>query len=355
VQLATTASAAAASGDAWRAIVHGARRDPARRPAALAALVAQLPAANDYERRYRLVEGIATLGDAAALYKLATMLRALPTTNESAALRTVAARAFAAAPRRDASDFVLALVADPDPGVRLAALAALGSTERGGDASGPWVAASVTPPGTPDRDGVDRTIIGALASDRWPEVRQRAAEALAIRCQRPEAAKALESAVIADRDVTVSGAALAALVDCRAPSAATLLARVWDDAKLPLLLRARAVDLAIALGDPALGTKLVAKLAGWRGAAMSSADALELCRHAAPAIGHLAPPAAANALMDALEDSAFPEIVAAAAAGLGFLGPACPSAAKARLHTLSQSDEQQVSIAASRAFKQCGR
>jgi len=57
---------------------------------------------------------------------------------------------------------------------------------------------------------------------------------------------------------------------------------------------------------------------------------------------------------DALDDSAFPEIVQAAALGLGALGRGCPSAAKARLADLARSDEPSA-VAARRAAAQCGR
>ena len=58
---------AAASGDLWRAVTRRARAAPEERPAALAALTAALPSAGDYERRYRIVDGLATIGDADAL------------------------------------------------------------------------------------------------------------------------------------------------------------------------------------------------------------------------------------------------------------------------------------------------
>ena len=62
-----------------------------------------------------------------------------------------------------------------------------------------------------------------------------------------------------------------------------------------------------------------------------------------------------EALMAALDDSAFPEIVAAAATGLGLMGPSCPAPAKRKLDALADSDEQQVQIAARRAASLCGK
>jgi len=69
----------------------------------------------------------------------------------------------------------------------------------------------------------------------------------------------------------------------------------------------------------------------------------------------LAPPGAAESLVDALDESAFPEIVAAAATGLGLLGPACPASARGKLRALVHADDQQVQLAAQRAAAQCGR
>ncbi|HEY5945216.1 MAG TPA: hypothetical protein VIV40_06985, partial [Kofleriaceae bacterium] len=61
------------------------------------------------------------------------------------------------------------------------------------------------------------------------------------------------------------------------------------------------------------------------------------------------------ALTAALDNTAFPEIVSSAAAGLGLLGPACPAAARPRLKSLSRADEQQVRTAAARAYELCGK
>ena len=169
-----------------------------------------------------------------------------------------------------------------------------------------------------------------LASDPWPEVRRRAAQVLGDRCGRPGPAHALAVAIGRDPDLEVRGDALAALVQCKAPGAADVLAHVWNDTKLPSELRQRAVDLSVALGDRVLAQKLVALFATWRGGALASTEALALAQNAAYALGRLAPPGAADALLAALDDGAFPEIVAAAASGLGLLGPACPAPARSR-------------------------
>jgi hypothetical protein len=185
-------------------------------------------------------------------------------------------------------------------------------------------------------------------------VRRRAAAALGARCKRPEPARALADAIARDRVVDVRIDALTALVQCKAAGVRELLARTWDDGKAPIELRRQAVDLVVALGDPQLAASLVGKLGRWRGEAITSAPALALAQSAAAAIGRMAPPGAAQALLSALDDSAFPEIVSSAALALGALGPACPPAAKTKLAILARSGDQ-AAMAARRAAAQCGR
>ncbi|HET9621857.1 MAG TPA: HEAT repeat domain-containing protein, partial [Kofleriaceae bacterium] len=167
--------------------------------------------------------------------------------------------------------------------------------------------------------------------------------------------------VARDPDLAVRGDALGALVACRAAGVAALLARIWRDDKAPVELRSRAVIEAIALDDPAQAAALVDEFRRWRGEAINSAEALSLAQSAAAAIGRLHPPGAARALTDALDDTAFPEIVQAAALALGALGPACPAEAKAKLARIAQSKSddgvstEQAASAARRAAAQCGR
>jgi hypothetical protein len=308
---------------------------------------AALPTAPDYDRRYSLVDGIATLGGGDDLRALATAIDAVPG-GEAVALREVAVRAIAAAPRGPALATVLALLRDSDPGVRLEALTAL--MQAGDDEQrGPWGAGAF--------DRIDPAIAGELASDTWPDIRVRAAQALGLHCLRAIAVTALATAATADPATGVRGEALAALAEpaCHAAVAPTLLARTFDDDKAPIELRTRAIALAVTLGDPALAKLLVQRFDGWRGGALQSKDAVALAMEAANAIGHLAPPGAATALQDALDDSAFPEIVGAAAAALGTLGPACPATARAKLHELARSDDQQIRQPAHHAEQRCGR
>jgi len=343
---AQAATAPEAAGDLYRAATRRAHATAADAPPALAAFTAALATATDYERRYRLVDGIASLGDAPALAELAKLIQSLPAGSARSAFDQVAARAIAKAPRPEALDLVLLFLREPDPGVRYAALTALGATE--GGTPGPWHRAV-------DADGVDRVIQTTLASDTWPEVRARAAEMLGARCSRPGPAKSLDQSVHRDPELAVRSDALAALVECKAGGVADLLAQTWDNKRQPIELRQRAVDLAADLGDRGLATKLVGKLTQWRGAALDSADALALAQNAAYAVGKLAPQGAAEALLAALEDGAFPEVVAAAATGLGLMGHACPAVARPRLRELAHSEEQQIALAASHAAALCGK
>jgi len=230
--------------------------------------------------------------------------------------------------------------------VRYAALTALGATESG--PPGAWHAAV-------HADGIDRVIQTALVSDTWPEVRARAAQMLGARCSRPGPATSLADSVHRDPELAVRNDALSALAECKATGASDLLAKTWDNPKQPIELRQHAIDLAVELGDPTLATKLVAKFQQWQGASLESTDALALTQNAAYAIGRLSPPGAGDALLGALDDGAFPEIVAAAATGLGLMGRSCPAVAKPKLRNLARSEDQQVSVAAAHAAAICGK
>ena len=347
VEAAQKEAEAASAGDLWRAVTKRAKTQAADRVAALAAMQRALASAKDYERQYRLIDGVATLGDAAALRALETTLRALPSSTIGAALRQVAVAGAASAPRVEALSLVTGLARDPDPGVRLAVLSALAGTEV--DAATPWH--------TPDPDGIDRIITAALATDTWPDVRRRAASSLGLRCQRPGPRDALVEAVAKDKATEVRADSLVALVQCRAQGITEILARAWDDTRAPIELRTQAVNLAAVLGDAKLGQTLVGKFARWRGAAISAGDdgeaALQLAIASAPVIAILDAPGAVSALTDALYDAAFPEIVSAAATALGTLGPKCPASARTKLLEISK-DGSDASRAAELALSGCG-
>lgn len=335
------ATTPAANGDLWRAVTRRAAAIGPDRAVAIAAMVRALATANDYEVRYRLVAGSAAFGDADALRALQRYLNQLPQTPARAALEQVAARSLAQYPRPDARSLLLWLLREPDPGVRIAAIEA---TNAAAHESNRDDAAALAP-----------AIEIALASDTWPEVRQRAAHALGTRCIQPGPAQALLGSYARDRNVGVRSAALAALVECKAVGTGDLLVRIWHDSALPVALRTKAIDLTATLADRATAVRLVEAFAQWQRTAAESAAALALAQAAAYAIGQLAPAGAALALERALDDSSPPEVVAAAVSGLGAMGPACPASAKSRLAALSNSNDQQIRVAAGRAVAHCGK
>ena len=107
-------------------------------------------------------------------------------------------------------------------------------------------------------------------------------------------------------------------------------------------------------------SQTLAAFTRWRGEAIQSAPALELVQGAAIALGGLsaapstADPAVTAALLSALDDSAFPEIVSSAALGLGAMSKNCTAAAKAKLLTIARSNSQ-AATSARHAAGICGR
>jgi hypothetical protein len=342
-------ASSAAYGDLLRGIGLAALHAPdADRARATAALAAALGPTAEYEVAYRAVQGIAALGDDAALRELAVSLRAFPAGGvKGGALRQVAALAVARNPAAEGTALLTTLSRDGDPGVRLRAIHSLAQREP--------TAGTAIAPGAGSADATDRVLMDVLLSDPWPELRQASARSLGERCARPGPATALADAVARDAEVAVRGDALAGLVACRAAGIADRLIKVAVDGKAPLELRQRAVALTVALEDPALDAPLAQLFERWRGAAFDSHEALALARVAAGALGRIGGPRAGVVLADALEDEALPELVSAAAAGLGELGAACPARVVPRLRELGSSSQRAVAMAARRAAAQCSK
>jgi hypothetical protein len=315
----------------------------ADRARAVAALAAALPAAASYELRYRAIQGLAALGDDAAVATLDAELAKLPPGGETSGLHQVAALSLARNPSARASSLLLRLATFADPGVRLGALASLSQR------------AAVAGDGAADEPAIDQALAGVLAGDRWPELRRAAATALGTRCARAAPADALAAAVDTDADLDVRGDALAGLVACKAKGIGDRLVKLALDGEAPLPLRERAVTLVPALDDPRMQRPMLDVFARFRGAAYDSPEALALVARAAAVLGRIGGPEAADALADALADEALPELVAAAASALGELGPACPRDAIPRLRELAKSDSQIIAPAAARAAARCGR
>jgi hypothetical protein len=338
----------------WRALaLAGAGPDVtgAQRAALIELLVSALAQPASYPIRAWQARGVAALGDAAAVATLVRVLAALPSGAERAALETMVAEALG---RNRSSHGLAALreaIASPDAGVRLAAIDALRTLRDDGAGApapgGPWT----TTDASASADAIDRLIGGPLAADAWTDVRQRAAEALAPRCQHPDPAARLTERALEDTADAVRTAALAALVGCRAPGIGPLLLRVATDTAAPLRARTSAIGLIPALGDHTLHAPLSKAFAGWRRGALDLADALPLAVRAAASIGKLGAPGAGDVLIDALADGAVPELVAAAALGLGELGPACPARALPLLEQLTTSGSAEIATAAREAVR----
>lgn len=341
-------SSASAQGDLWRAAVRAAAHQGGAAQAQLVAeLEPRLPAVGDHERRYRLVTGLAELAaraqDARLLARLHAHLQELARAQpeQAAALRQALAETLARHLGDAVTSELVTLAGDADPAVRLALARGLAAPEPQGLSA--EAAARL-----------DLALGRVLGEDGWPELRRAAAAALAARCKRPMPASALERALDGDRDVDVRQESLLALVTCATPGIAARLVRLWNGRE-PLALRARAVALAVVVADPALAPELARSLRSWRSEAFSDEHALHLGARAAEALGRLGGPSAAPALLAALEDLAYPELVAAAANGLGLLGAACPAEATARLSELTRSPERAIALAARRALPRCGQ
>ena len=339
--LLAAAQAAADDGrgaDLWRAVASSAREAPDR-AALIAAMRERLDRSRAYEVRYRLVAGLGGLGEPEAIAAVRDALPTLGDDPQGAALRRVAAAALAG-DRSPAADAVLGgLVGDRDPGVRLAAIKALA------DHATPAASGAAT----------EQALGRVLGGDRWPELRRAATAALGARCPKPGPTGMLEGAADRDADPLVRGDALSALVGCGAPGVAARLYAVAQDGKADRELRFRAVDLLGALGDRAQTRPLLGLFGAWRRQAFVDDVALGLAVRAAVVLGRLGDPASAAALVDAAGDPAFPELQAAAASGLGELGPACPTSGRAVLDELVRSEQRSVALAARRARAMCGR
>ena len=318
-----------------------------------------------------MIDGIASLGDASALSALDAALRALDAGTESSALREVAARSLASAARPDAVPLAIILARDPNAGVRLDALTALAAMGSAGTPAGAWHGDA----GVDGRDllpsrqrrrraapvrstGPIVVIVTlALSTDAWPRG-SGGAPRLAprfLRCQPPRTG---DGAWRRDREGQVDARAHrrarragrvqgarhrdAAARDLEQQQAAGRVARPRDRRR-GRARRSRARRRA----DPQ--ARDVARRRARRCRCRS-----RFAQHAAVAVGRLAPPGAAAALLAALADGAFPEIVASAAGyGLGALGAACPPAAKAQLEQLATTGERQVTVAAKHAAAVC--
>ncbi|MEZ4402163.1 MAG: HEAT repeat domain-containing protein [Kofleriaceae bacterium] len=347
VAAATTASSTAAAADLWRAVGLAGARDDGQRAAAAAALVDALAQAGpSYQLRYRLFAAVTPLVDGAALRTVAAAIARLPDSPPGHALARVATRGLARNPAPAARLTLAGLVGAADAGTRLDAIRGLALPAAGGPP-----AATAAPMVTGDvSDAVDRALVTALGGDAWPVIRQQAAAALGLRCQRPGPQAALDRAIDADAHVPVRVEAVAARAQCETPD---LDRRLWAliDGQAPLPVRDRA--LAAQADRPGTAAPLVTRFSRWRGQAFSDDEALRLAIRAATALGQRGATEAGPALLAAARDTAFPELAAAAVQALGALGSACPRDAPALLARYAVGDDQALALAAKGALARC--
>ncbi len=323
--------------DLWRAVALAVT--PADRAATAAAMRAALDAAGDrYELRYRLIAGLAALGDDADVRGLGAVLARLADDPYGRALARVGAHGLAENSTPEAQVVLATLAAAADAGTRLDAIRGL--------ALEPAAAATA-----------DRALIAALGADVWPAIRKSAATALGQRCGRPDPRAALIQAIGGDADIPVRVDAVTALARCAAPDLDARLLALADDPATPLPVRDRALaafaDLPRGAAVDVAVVAVLARFTRWRGQAFSNDDALRMAIRAATALGSLGDSRAGDALVDAAGDTAFPELGAAAIRALGALGPACPHSAPPLLHSLKGSDERQIALAARAALSRC--
>ena len=250
---------------------------------------------------------------------------------QAAALRRVAAEALGRSGLPAAGAALVRAARDPDPGVREAAVEALGERAR--------------PEG-------DAALTGQLAGDSWARVRRASAIALGTTCRRPAAAGALRRAALRDADVQVRRASLSSLVNCRAPGAIRFLLAIAADRRAPAELRTHAMRLIGGSGDRAAARPLAALASAELERAFSDESAITPAASSVHALGELGDPAATPVLLHAAEAVAFPEIQAAAATALGRV---CPASALPVLRELARSSQHQVAAPARASLRRCSR
>jgi HEAT repeat protein len=333
--------------DLWIAVGRlGGRNAPEQSYETAMKIVARLGSARGYELRARLIEALAACrmrNDFVVKALAAELASPMPVTPERSgrrdeaervALRRIAAAALGRVAGPPAREALAAATADPDPGVREAAADAIAAQ-----------------PSNIAQAAVDPALARVLAHDDWARVRRAAANALGTRCRDAAPAASLRGAIRADPDVEVRRSALSALATCRARGVVALFLELAAERGQPVGVRSHAAHLLGGLGDHSATARMAAMLGRERERAFSDAGAIQVAAALAYALGALGDPAGGPALMAAAEESsAFPEIQAAAATGLGAL---CPPGAGALLRKLAGSAQHQVSTAARAAARRC--
>ncbi|MBP9086599.1 MAG: hypothetical protein KBG15_10810 [Kofleriaceae bacterium] len=340
-----------AIGDAWQALLLRLATAPASERAEVCQRALDLwNTPQTYAVQARLAALLARYGSDEQL----RTLQAHPTFAKQPSVRIMLARH--AAENAPGFNLLLRLLDDSDAGVRAQAAESIASALRAGAApmgtAGAWIAA-------PARDQVSAVLANRINNDTWPMVRRAAVHAMTANCGNA-ASPSLRNAVAHDTDLNVQLATLEGLASCDPIAIAPLLVTVWRDAKQPTALREYAITLGATL--PTLIPQLRRQLRTWRAATSDAdADALRLAQKAAVELGRAGAtmPVERSAiqadLLDALGDSAYPEIVAAAITGLTELGVTCTQPINAMLKKYVSSDDRMVVLAARQALTRCAR
>ena len=339
------------TGDAWQALLLNLATAPttARSDASQRALELWRTT-QTYEVQARLTALLARYGDEAQLRGL----QALPAFAKVAPVRIMLARHVGNNPT--GMVILQQLLDDKDAGVRAQAALSIAAVLRAGGqpvaTTGPWIAASA-------RDQISAVLANRINNDAWPMVRRAAVQAMTVNCGNA-ASPSLRNAVAHDTDLNVQLDALDGVLACDRSAVAPLLVSIWRDAKQPAALREHAINLGAAI--PTLIPQLRRQLRVWRAATSDAdAEALRLAQKAAVELGRAGATMAEQRsaieadLLDALGDSAYPEIVAAAITGLAELGASCAPPINAMLRKYVQSDDRMVVLAARQALSRCAR
>ncbi len=337
------AQSEAREADLWRAVglmLRG-RTDDAARARAVTAIGARLAGgALGYELRYRLLEAAGGVDDEKLVAAVAGQLSVSGAATaleraQNTALRRVAVEALGRSRAPNAAAALVRAAGDPDPGVREAAVEALGDRGARGGSAG------------------DEALGRRLAGDGWTRVRRAAATAMGSGCRRGGPAAGLRRAARRDGDVQVRRAALSSLASCGAAGAVRFFLTVAGDRAAPVEVRTHAFRLVGGSGDRSAVPALVAMVTGELERAFGDEGAIAPAAAGVHALGELAERGDASVvrlLIRAAEAVSFPDIQGSAAAAMGMM---CPPEGMAVLREMAGSGQRQVSAPARGALRKC--
>lgn len=299
------------------------------RLAAEASLHTALDSSTNYELSYRVVQALGMVGGASAAEALQRKFTsAIDGSASSIAMRRIILAALGATGEASIQASLVAAVGDVDPGLRLVAIAQLA-----------------------DSDVATPALTQGLNQDEWPEVRRAAAAALGGRCTTDSLAP-LTKAARTDPDVQVARTAFSAVIACPNTPGFALALELVDDSKRPLALRLHAGRSLGRLNDGTRSAIILKRFTLMRRQALAKDSSAKLAAAMTTSLTALASPEAIALLESTARDPAFPELQAAAVAGLGVL---CPVSSRKLLQRLKREGQQGVNIAARQALARCTR